>query len=300
MSSNSSDCSDPGPLLTPVWTSNKSNLSRKSLNNSRKSLSSVSRKSVKNLTPLKTVPDPPKYIHPLSPSFMMTSTPVRHETFFDGVNNSFVYNISHQCQDTGYNVSHQCLDTSEHNHSIGDIVDGNFVSFSTSDMYCISNNTEENREKQATTAEDDLIEKIDAKDKELLNSLCDNCRTSFCSKTSSSTLTLTEIEEKSEECSEEDKNSSTLSLKTLNAAEEDLSCESVITVETLDEENIIIDIDDDDVDIVKEEKKEDIYEEINIAIEDNEDEYEQMETKDIVPHEVIVEINTCDNSGSEV
>ena len=234
----------------------------------------------------------------------MTSTPVRNDTFFGtptktgAAANSFVFNVSHN---------------SDHNHSIGDIVDGNFVSFSTSDMYCISQlehhdsfqdhphhpriQLEHQVVEEAAEKKDDLVE-VGEKDKEMLESLCDKCRTSYCSQSSSSTLTLTELEDR------EQHSNKSGSVKTLNV--EDIStCESAITVETLDgEEDMMEDINEleddeleDDINIDEEE------EHIVIAIEDNEDEErEQMETKDIVPvqHEVVVEINTCDNSGSEV
>ena len=169
-------------------------------------------------------PDPrvvfPKYIHPLSPTFMVTSTPVRNES------SSFVFNVT------------QCLDTSENNHSIGDIVDGNFVSFSTSDLYCISNN-EDGEDANEDKNDPNYSKTKEEKENEVLESLCESCRSSFCSNVSSSTLTLapSEIENDSnqESCASNNITDSTLSLKTLNV--DDLSnCESIVTIETIDED----------------------------------------------------------------
>ena len=63
-----------------------------------------------------------KYLHPLSPSYMMTSTPVRTE-------HNFIINISRGLEQSF---------TSEQNQSIGEIAEGNFVSFSSSDLYCVT------------------------------------------------------------------------------------------------------------------------------------------------------------------
>ena len=128
-----------------------------------------------------------------------------------------------------FNVT-QCLDTSEHNHSIGDIVDGNFVSFSNSDLYCINNpdnddKPEEKNDEILVNISD--IQEMDNKDKEILDSLCENCRSSFCSNVSS-TLTLTPSEENGCRSEESVQNVSSLSFDNVS------NCGSIITVETMD------------------------------------------------------------------
>ena len=86
---------------------------------------------------------------------------------------------------------------------------------------------------------------IDEKDRDILSSLCDNCRTSYCSNISSTnTLTPSETEENEIESSSI-LNASSLSLKTLDADNEDDDasiCESVATVETIFDE-LVIDMD---------------------------------------------------------
>ena len=151
-----------------------------------------------------------KYLHPLSPSYMVTSTPVRT----DHSQLSHVVNMSHYQQETSGLESF----SQDHNQSIGDIVQGNFVSFSTSDLYCVSDGevsdkTDKQGEKGEAIEEDDL-----------LGSLCEKCRSSFCS---SSTLTLTP---ESESCP----GSNLSETRTINVEDIISICESLATLETED------------------------------------------------------------------
>ena len=231
-SSGSSECSGApeAPYLSPVWTHQDSNRSSvRSLDAKRSS--SVRNLDLRRISVLNVAEKAlPKYIHPLNPSLMMTSTPVSTPVRRDDTSN-FHFNVS------------GCLDSSgEHNHSLGDIVDGNFVSFSSSDMYCL--NLTELAERSVTRSEPEAqdsilsvlesIPEMKEVDKEDLGSLCDQCRTSICSR-ASSTSTLTGMEA---ECSQGSSDSSkrtesTTSLQTLNI-EDMSSCDSVITIESVE------------------------------------------------------------------
>ena len=254
-STSSSDCSASNSQISRLWTSNcQRNKSFPNVTNPKHQEISLN---AENARPL------PKYIHPLSPTFIVTSTPVRNERTSFVMSPNFL-NVqcrdpqgfsTVQCQDTPPIPTVQCLDTSEHNHSIGDIVDGNFVSFSNSDLYCINNsnsNLQEEEEKNDDVFIDiSEIKSIDEKDRDILSSLCDNCRTSYCSNVSSTnTLTPSETDENEIESSSI-LNASSLSLKTLDADNEDDAsiedddasiCESVATVETIFDE-LVIDMD---------------------------------------------------------
>ena len=109
----------------------------------------------------------------------------------------------------------------EHNQSIGDIAEGNFVSFSSSDLYCISDG--EQSDKASKPEEGQAGEQDD-----LMGSLCENCRSSLCSNVSSSTLTLTP---ETKSCSDPNLNQTE---KTINVDDIISICESVATLETED------------------------------------------------------------------
>ena len=231
-SSSSSDCSGPpeAPYLSPIWTHQDSNRSSVRDLEAKRS-SSVRNLDLRRISVLNVAEKAlPKYIHPLNPSLMMTSTPVSTPVRRDDTSN-FHFNVS------------GCLDSSgEHNHSLGDIVEGNFVSFSSSDMYCL--NLTEMAERSVNTsgaeAQDSILSVLESipemreVEKEDLGSLCDQCRSSICSR-ASSTSTLTGMEA---ECSQgssdtSKRTESTTSLQTLNI--EDISTsDSVITIESVE------------------------------------------------------------------
>ena len=224
VSSGSSECSSPpeAPYLSPIWTHQDSSTSTRNLETSKRSSLrnlDLQRISVLNVTE-KAVP---RYIHPLNPSLVLTSTPVTTPGRRDTDTTSFHFNVS------------GCLDTSaEHNHSIGDIVEGNFVSFSSSDMYCL-NLTEmaERSVERSGPGDTSVLDSIPEVEREA--SLCDQCRSSLCSR-SSSTDTLTGRET---ECSQGSSGTSritesTTSLQTLNIDLDNIDAstsESVVTVE---------------------------------------------------------------------
>ena len=146
-----------------------------------------------------------KYLHPLSPSYMVTSTPLRTRT-----DNSFVINLTqYQQQD---NSNH-------HNQSMGDIAEGNFVSFSSSDLYCVSDGELSDRPSKQVEEKEEEKEEED-----LLASLCEKCRSSYCSN-SSSTLTLTP---ETEGCP----GSNLSETKTIDVEDIISICESLATLET--------------------------------------------------------------------
>ena len=149
-----------------------------------------------------------KYLHPLSPSYMVTSTPLRTRT-----DNSFVINLTqYQQQDNGLEQSF----SNDHNQSIGDIAEGNFVSFSSSDLYCVSDgDLSDKPSKQGEEVKEE---------EDLLASLCEKCRSSYCSN-SSSTLTLTP---ETEGCP----GSNLSETKTIDVEDIISICESLATLET--------------------------------------------------------------------
>ena len=168
-----------------------------------------------------------KYLHPLSPNFMVTSTPVRTE-------HNFVINISRGLEQRSFG--------SEQNQSIGEIAEGNFVSFSSSDLYCITEDElSGNPGKQGELEEGQ--EEVAVEEDELLRSLCEKCRSSFCSNVSSSTLTLTP--ESPGECS----GSNQSDTKTINVDDILSICESLATLETEDGEYDVAISDEIDIDI---------------------------------------------------
>ena len=152
-----------------------------------------------------------KYLHPLSPSFMMTSTPVRTE-------HNFVINISRGLEQSF---------SSEQNQSIGEIAEGNFVSFSSSDLYCVTEDELSGKPSKPGELEEGQEEDEEAvEEDDLLRSLCEKCRSSYCSNVSSSTLTLTP--ETPVECS----GSNQSDTRTINVDDILSICESVATLET--------------------------------------------------------------------
>ena len=154
-----------------------------------------------------------KYLHPLSPSLMVTSTPVRAE-------HNFVINISRGLEQSF---------GSEQNQSIGEIAEGNFVSFSSSDLYCVTEDELSGKQRQAGELEERQEEEEAVEEDDLLTSLCEKCRSSsYCSNVSSSTRTLTP--ETPGECS--GSNQSDASERTINVEDILSICESVATLET--------------------------------------------------------------------
>ena len=142
----------------------------------------------------------PTYIHPLSPTYsaMVTSTPVRLP---GPASSSFVFGGGAETETSG-----------EHSRSIGDIVEGNFVSFSASELYCTGGEETSVTSEAAlaavlgpdnTTQLQPIMEtgedREDREDREEhtedqedgAGSLCEQCRSSICS--TSSTLTLTQV-----------------------------------------------------------------------------------------------------------
>ena len=117
------------------------------------------------------------------------------------------------------------------------------MSFSSSDLYCVTedeligkpNKSEEQEEEEQ---EEDAVEEDD-----LLRSLCEKCRSSFCSNVSSSTLTLTP--ESPGECS----GSNQSDTKTINVDDILSICESLATLETEDGEYDVAISDEIDIDI---------------------------------------------------
>ena len=203
LSVESGSCSPP----SPIWTTK--------CQNKRRELSSETAATYQQ-----------KYLHPLSPSFMVTSTPVRTE-------HNFVINISRGLEQSF---------SSEQNQSIGEIAEGNFVSFSSSDLYCVTEDELSGNPNKQGELEEDQQEAAVEED-ELLRSLCEKCRSSFCSNVSSSTLTLTP------ETPGELSGSNQSDTKTINVDDILSICESVATLETEDGEYDVAISDEIDIDI---------------------------------------------------
>ena len=127
------------------------------------------------------------------------------------------------------------------NQSIGEIAEGNFVSFSSSDLYCISQSDLSDKPGKKLELERDT-EPVE--EDELLGSLCEKCRDSFCSNVSSSTLTLTPD---NPECS----GSHQSETKTINVDDIISICESVATLETEDGEYCLAISDEIDIDTIE-------------------------------------------------
>ena len=136
----------------------------------------------------------PTYIHPLSPTYsaMVTSTPVRLP---GPASSSFVFGGGAETETSG-----------EHSRSIGDIVEGNFVSFSASELYCTGGEETSVTSEAAlaavlgpdnTTQLQPIMESGEDREEHTedledgAGSLCEQCRSSICS--TSSTLTLTQV-----------------------------------------------------------------------------------------------------------
>ena len=205
--SEESGCTDSPP--SPIWTTK--------CQNKRRELSSETAGAYQQ-----------KYLHPLSPSFLMTSTPVRTE-------HNFVINISRGLEQSF---------SSEQNQSIGEIAEGNFVSFSSSDLYCVTEDELSGNPSQPGDLEEGQEEDEEAvEEDDLLSSLCEKCRSSYCSNVSSSTLTLTP--ETPGECS----GSNQSDTRTINVDDILSICESVATVETEAGEYDVAISDEIDIDI---------------------------------------------------
>ena len=124
---------------------------------------------------------------------MVTSTPVRLP---GPASTSFVFGGGAETETSG-----------EHSRSIGDIVEGNFVSFSASELYCTGGEETSVTSEAAlaallgpdnTTQLQPIIESGEDREdhteegqEDGAGSLCEQCRSSICS--TSSTLTLTQV-----------------------------------------------------------------------------------------------------------